>query len=328
MVINITMDNLITEFKQILEEEKFSRNTIYQYARYLNEYVRQYGDPAEQPQKLIYKNIKKIQITKKGKKHGDRSVSTTTPSAPKHGDTPSAPKDEGVLKGAPLLTTAKGQTLKSVIAYLKSKGLPSYDLVVLFEDVKKQEAEKAEENKLEADETLPPYMSYYDDVNRLYDTDEPEKIRQYLINKLLVVSNCRNQDLVATIIKTKKELDNMDEKKNYIYVNRNTVKFIRNDYKTVKAYGTKITTVSCEKMANAARIVFQHDENHNLIPEKYWEQNLSRFVHNATFKLGETNIMKMYLKHYNSLSQAKKISCNRGTSLEKLHENYNINQGN
>jgi len=314
------MENIITEFKQVLEEENYSKNSIYQYARYLNEYVSQYGDPAKQPQKLIYKNIKKIQITKKGKKHGD---------------TPSAPKHEGGSKGVkPLpdggdprkLTTAKGQTLKAVIAYLKSKGLPSYDLVKLFEDVKQQEAERAEENKIEADESLPPYMTYHDDVGRLYDTDEPEKIRQFLINKLLVVSNCRNQDLVATIIKTKNELDNMDETKNYIYVNRNTVKFIRNDYKTVKAYGTKITTVSDEKMANSARIVYQHDENHNLIPEKYWEQNLSRFVHNSTFKLGETNIMKMYLKHYNSLSQAKKISDNRGTSLEKLHENYNINQ--
>ena len=299
------MENLIIEFKQVLEEEKYSKNSIYQYARYLNEYVSQYGDPAKQPQKLIYKNIKKIQITKKGK----------------------IPKvEEGNGGDLRKLTTAKGQTLKSVIAYLKSKGLPSYDLVKLFEDVKKQEAEKAVENKIEADESLPPYMTYYDDVNRLYDTDEPEKIRQFLINKLLVVSNCRNQDLVATIIKTKNELDNMDETKNYVYVARNTVKFIRNDYKTVKAYGSKITTVSDEKMANSARIVYQHDENHNLIPEKYWEQNLSRFVHNSTFKLGETNIMKMYLKHYNSLAQAKKISDNRGTSLEKLQENYYINQ--
>jgi hypothetical protein len=45
---------------------------------------------------------------------------------------------------------------------------------------------------------------------------------------------------------------------------------------------------------------------------------------NATFKLGETNIMKMYLKHFNSLSQAKKISDNRGTALETLEGNYNI----
>ena len=297
------MADIITEFKQVLEEEKKSKNTIYQYARYLNEYINQYGDPAKQPQKLIYKNIKNIQIVKKGKK----------------------PKEEEEADPRKL-TTAKGQTLKSVIAYLNSKGLPSYNLVKLFEDVKKQEAQKAEENKIEADESLPPFMSYYDDVNRLYDTDEPEKIRQYLINKLLIVSNCRNQDLVATIIKTKNELDNMDETKNYIYVNRNSVKFIRNNYKTVSAYGKKITTVSDEKMANAARIVYQHDENHNLIPENYWEQNLSRFVHNSTFKLGETNIMKMYLKHYNSLKQAKKISDNRWTSLEKLHENYYINQ--
>lgn len=303
------MANLITEFKKVLEEEKYGKNTIYQYARYLNEYVNQYGDPAKQPQKLIYKNINKIQITKKGKK-------------------PKADQEEEKKENEKKLTTAKGQTLKAVIAYLKSKGLPSYDLVVLFEDVKEQEQKKAEENKKEADESLPPFMTYYDDVKRLYDTNEPEKIRQYLINKLLITANCRNQDLVATIIKTKNELDNMDEKKNYIYVNRNTVKFIRNDYKTAKAYGSKITTTSDEKMANAARIVYQHDENHNLIPEKYWHQNLSRFVHNATFKLGETNIMKMYLKHYNSLSQAKKISDNRGTSLEKLQENYNIEQQN
>jgi len=299
------MATLMEDFKKILEEEKYGKNTIYQYSRYLNEYIKQYGDPAKQTQKQVYKNINKIQIRKSGKKHNDMV-------------------EEDVKK----LTTAKGQTLKAVIAYLKSKGLPSYDLVTLFDDVKKMEAKKAEENKKEADESWPPFMTYYDMINELYDTNEPEKIRQYVINKLIILSNCRNQDLVATIIQTKKEFDNidMDENKNYIYVNRNTVKFIRNSYKTAKTYGKKITTVRDEKLANACRIVYQHDENHNLIPEKNWVTNLSRFIHNATFKLGETNIMKMYLKHYNSLRNVMKISKNRGTAVETLHENYNIEQ--
>ena len=86
------MTDITTEFKQVLEEQKYSKNSIYQYARYLNEYIKQYGDPANQPQKLIYKNIKKIQITKKGKIHGE---------------TPSAPKDEGGSKGVKPLEDVK-----------------------------------------------------------------------------------------------------------------------------------------------------------------------------------------------------------------------------
>ena len=295
------MTDLIEEFKKILEEEHYGKNTIYQYGRYLTEYVKQFGDPSKQTQKQVYKNIKNIQIRKTGKKHNDVL-------------------EEDVKK----LTTAMGQTLKAVIAYLKTKGLPSHDITILFEMVKGKEQQKAEENKKEADETLPPFMTYYEMINDLYDTNEPEKIRQYLVNKLIILTNCRNQDLIATIIQTKNELDKADPKKNYIYVKGKTVKFIRNNYKTAKTYGTKITTTRDEKLANACRIVYQHDENHNVVPEKYWETNLSRFIHNSTFNLGETNIMKMYLKHYNRLAKAKQISEKRGTSLETLHGNYNI----
>jgi len=294
----ITM-SVIEEFKKQLEEEKLSANTIYQYTRYANEYIKQFGNPLDQDEKTIKKNIEKIVVYKKKPKDSEEQANKK-------------------------MRSGKAQVLKAVIALRKTKGLDTMTLIELYAVVNNEAQIRAVETKQEGDESLPPFLTYNQQVNDLYDTNDPEKIRQYLINKLLISSNCRNQDLVAKIIRTKKEYDRMDADKNYIYVNRNRVDFIRNNYKTANTYGRKTTILSDGKIANAARIVFQHDPDHTLIPKNYWEQNLSRYVMNSTFKLGETNIMKMYLKHFNSLSQAKKISDNRGTALETLQENYNI----
>jgi hypothetical protein len=291
--------SVIEEFKKQLEEEKLSANTIYQYTRYANEYIKQFGNPLDQDEKTIKKNIEKIVVYKKKPKDSEEQANKK-------------------------MRSGKAQVLKAVIALRKTKGLDTMTLIELYAVVNNEAQIRAVETKQEGDESLPPFLTYNQQVNDLYDTNDPEKIRQYLINKLLISSNCRNQDLVAKIIRTKKEYDRMDADKNYIYVNRNRVDFIRNNYKTANTYGRKTTILSDGKIANAARIVFQHDPDHTLIPKNFWEQNLSRYVMNSTFKLGETNIMKMYLKHFNSLSQAKKISDNRGTALETLQENYNI----
>jgi hypothetical protein len=291
--------SVIEEFKKQLEEEKFSKNTVYQYVRYANEYINQFGNPLEQEEKEIKKNIEKIVVYKKKPKDSEEDANKK-------------------------MRSGKAQVLKAVIALRKTKGLDTMTLIEVYDDVNREAQTRAVETKQEGDDSLPPFLNYNQQVNDLYDTNDPEKIRQYLINKLLISSNCRNKDLVATIIQTKTEYNTMERDKNYIYVLRNRVEFIRNDYKTASTYGTKRTILNDAKIANSARIVYQHDPDHNLIPRNYWEQNLSRYVMNATFKLGETNIMKMYLKHFNSLSQAKKISDNRGTALETLEENYNI----
>jgi hypothetical protein len=294
--------SVIAEFKKVLEEEKLSANTIYQYTRYANEYINQFGNPLEQEEKEIKKNIENIVINRK------------------------KPKGENEDEAKKKNRTAKAQVLKAVIALRKSKGLDTMTLLELYDTVNKEAQIRAVETKQEGDESLPPFLTYNKQVNELYETNDPEKIRQFLINKLIIASNCRNKDLVATIIRTKKEYEKMDSNKNYIYVYRNRVEFIRNDYKTAKTYGQKKTILNDAKIANSARIVFQHDPDHNLIPKNFAEQNLSRYILNSTFKLGETNIVKMYLKHYNTLNRAKKVSENRGTALETLQENYNIAQ--
>jgi hypothetical protein len=291
--------SVIEEFKKQLEEEKFSKNTVYQYVRYANEYINQFGNPLEQDEKEIKKNIERIVVYKKKPKDSEEDANKR-------------------------MRSGKAQVLKAVIALRKSKGLDTMTLIEVYDDVNREAQTRAVETKQEGDDSLPPFLNYNQQVNDLYDTNDPEKIRQYLINKLLISSNCRNKDLVATIIQTKTEYNTMERDKNYIYVLRNRVEFIRNDYKTASTYGTPRTILNDAKIATSARIVYQPAPDHNIIPRNYWEQNLSRYVMNATFKLGETNIMKMYLKHFNSLSQAKKISDNRGTALETLEGNYNI----
>jgi hypothetical protein len=289
------------DFKAFLtDDKKYAPDTVRQYLRYTTAYVNEFGDPAEQPQEEVVKNIKTFN-----------------------------PLRIKVAKGEPASETisGQGQTIRAVVAYLKFKGKPHEQVSNMFVAINRGEVANAKARNEKIAETLMPYEEYNSKVNELYTSNEPEKQRQYVINKLLVYSSCRNADLNCVIITTKQEHEDMIPDVNYLYIDQNNdIQFIRNVYKTKKTYGSKVTKIKSKKLSVAIRVVraLTEDDGHHLIPARHRGTSLARYIKAMTFGIGETNLLKLMLAHNNSLAKAKKISVNRGTSLETLQQNYNI----
>lgn len=288
------------EFKTYLEEKEYSANTVKQYSSNMKKYFDNYGNPTDKNQDKIIDNIEKFKMNDERKKEQVLSINGRT------------------------------QLIKSMIAFLKYKNKPFDKISALFTDINKQATTDAKLRNEKLNEKLMSFKEYNDKVNALYETDEPEKLRQYVINKLLIMSNCRNADLVCKIITSKDEYENMNTETNYLYVDEEgDVYFIRNLYKTVSTYGNKVTKIKSKKMTLAIRILKLYtteEDGYSLIPVEYHSPSdkLSRYIKRMTFDLGEVNILKIMLRENNTLAKAKKISENRGTSLETLQENYNL----
>jgi hypothetical protein len=292
----------MNDFLKHLEEKEYAKKTISQYYAFAKKYFDKNGDPAEQTQDEIIANINAYEPRRIKKASGEEA--------------------KPALVG-------RTQLIKAIIAYLKFKKLPHDKISQLFMEINKADVLMAKERNQKLVEELMPYSEYMKMVNALYDTNEPEKLRQFIINKLLLASNCRNTDLNAIIITTQREYEDMDQDLNYLYVDENNdIRFIRNAYKTAKTYGSKVTKITSKKLSIAIRVMKIHtaDDGHHLIPKTYRGDNLARYIKKMTFGIGETKLMKIVLAERNSLAKAKQISVNRGTSLETLQSNYNIKE--
>lgn len=285
----------IENFREYLEKNNLSKNTIYQYLKYIKLYANEYGLPTGEDEFIITKNIETLKLKK------------------------DAIKDEKA--------STKSQTLKAVVSFRKSLNLPVSKIIELYSDVNKEARMRAEELKHQQNEELMSFSEYNKLVDDLYDEKDVEKLRQYLINKILTIANVRNMDLVARLI-TPKEYDSVYKNKpdeNYLYLDDNKVYLVRNKYKTVGSYGTKISIIreprKNTKINTAFRLLKNYDDM--LVPKEKLT-DLSRYITKLTFGLGETKLFKIVLRENNTLGKASKLSENRGTSLATLQQNYNI----
>ena len=288
------MDEEIKSFEDGLTARNLSKNTIHQYIKYLSAYAKHYGTLPDGEQNEIYKNIEDLQLIKKNK----------TPQK-----------------------STKAQTLKAVCAYRNFKGLSNTELVKMYADVNRTADADAKKRNEELNEKLPSLSEHNKWVEELYDMNDAEKLRAYVINRLILNCYVRNQDLVADIITKVGQLEKQPADKNYLYINKNQLTYGRRDYKTAKSYGEKVDVPAEKghriKMIKALRVVLKNSPNGNLIPEKEMK-NLSNYIQEQTNGLGETKLLKMSLKEKNNLANAVKIGKSRGTSVSTLQKHYNL----
>tara|TARA_R110000868_G_scaffold167194_2_gene401488 strand:- start:1412 stop:2227 length:816 start_codon:yes stop_codon:yes gene_type:complete len=165
-------------------------------------------------------------------------------------------------------------------------------------------------------DTLLKYDIFQQMLNDFY---EKKKYKAYILNYLMVTYGLRNLDL--DVIICHKKCDDIDDKKNYLIVSGQKVKYIRNVYKTSKKYGPKEHNIKGnEKLIEAIKKV---PTGHIL------EQ--SNTIGNELRKLlimKEADSFKMVIDHYYDLEDTKKInelSESRGTSIGTIRNFYNIN---
>jgi hypothetical protein len=176
--------------------------------------------------------------------------------------------------------------------------------------------EDVKENNIGLKESLPPYQELLDYLDYLYDN---QMWAYYVINYLLINFQTRNSDLIFDIVKLKR--DTKDESKNYLWVAPKKITFIRNVYKTAKAYHQKSDIITDPKFTLAIKKIMEKDIT--IIPNP---ELVGHYVKNATYnKLGETLYFKIQVNHFkNDMNKIKEMSNNRGTSVDTITESYNI----
>jgi hypothetical protein len=186
---------------------------------------------------------------------------------------------------------------------------------------------KEKNEKLKSD-GLPTYTDLLDYLAFLY---ENERWTDFIINYLLIYFHTRNEDVNFELVPFKR--DTKENKNiNYLWYSKRAKKatLYRRNYKTAGKYGMKTNTITDPKFLNAIKQIFEcrkkGDESCSVfIPNK---ENVGYYVKKSTLdNLGENIYNKIIINHFkNDLNKLKEISESRGTSIDTLHENYNIDK--
>ncbi len=206
----------------------------------------------------------------------------------------------------------------------KIRNLPVHQLEAERESNKEMINIQIKENNKNLD--LPSLVQLEDYTQSLY---QQNNWTDYIINFLLLNYYVRNKDLNFTIVARKKDMVSKD--KNYMWLDARGKKavYVRNSYKTSSTYGSKSHTITDEQFFTALKNVFncqKRDDICGVIIGNEGEDNLGYWVSKATYNnLGEGNYVKIIINAYkNDLQKLKEISTSRGTNLETIISNYDV----
>ncbi len=187
-----------------------------------------------------------------------------------------------------------------------------------------------EKNQKLKDDGLPSYQDLLDYLEFLYDS---KRWTDFIINYLLIYYHTRNEDVNFELVPFKR--DTKENKNiNYLWYSKRAKKatLYRRNYKTAGKYGMKTDVITDSKFLNAIKQIFECRKKGEegcdvFIPNK---DNVGYFVKKATLNnLGENLYNKIIIQNFrNNLDKLKEISNSRGTSLDTLQENYDIDKKN
>lgn len=186
-------------------------------------------------------------------------------------------------------------------------------------DVKSYTAEK----NIILKDTLPSLKNLTDYNNDLYKNEE---WRPFIMNYLMMELGIRNKDLMLEFGDDKTKIE---PKKNYLILNKNTVKFIRGDYKTQSTYGDKFDILLNKKLVTAVKNAMDKEGDGKYLlslgeNREIAETSLNKFVSKHTFhNLGQSKIFKIVVD--GRPKKKEKLSATRGTALGTVAEHYDVN---
>ena len=162
----------------------------------------------------------------------------------------------------------------------------------------------------------------YKELNKFYENQDYKK---YIVSYLIIKYNVRNED-VNLFITTHKKYTNKEQ--NFLIIRKNSILYIRNDYKTSKYYGTIVKEIKHTNFIKSVNEYYNQNSNdieNNVLPLFKTFYNSTKQIKKLTpFNLKESDIMKIILQSNNSLSQSIEISQNRGSGIHTLNNNYNL----
>jgi hypothetical protein len=157
--------------------------------------------------------------------------------------------------------------------------------------------------------------------------DSQNRHKEFIINFLIHNYYIRNKDLDVKITKNLAETKNHEL--NYLVVLRTGIKFIRNVYKTVQKHGIQVHTCKDPMLRKHCLKFFLDNKKDNeelYLLNHHGTENIGSEVQRLTYKqLGEGKMFKInVLRNRNDINMIKTMSQTRGTGIDCLLENYDI----
>ena len=186
---------------------------------------------------------------------------------------------------------------------------------ILNELLKSENATRAKTQKLPTGDELITHM------NDLYDNN---KLREFVVNYLLINYGVRNRDLDCIITRDKRIITNVD---NWLYLTDTSCEYIRYDYKTADKYGKRFATITDERILVALNNLLLKKSSAYLMAMKNGKRltynSIGSIIKRMTLGLGEGKYFKIMLKHYGK-DNFEAIIASRGTSREVATQHYDL----
>jgi len=228
-------------------------------------------------------------------------------------------------------------SLFTIALVIRRNNNASYEKLVKFRDntlIKKIHERKLEKNLVLKDE-LPSKKVLDTYLKKLY--LEKDYVG-YIINFLLLNYGVRNKDLNCIITADKEVtfLANKKSKLNYLYVTKKYVLYIRRDYKTYDTYGEKKHKIERRPFVESCLNLLDHNYDVPLLRlssgEPISEESVNKIVQRKTYnELGEGKYFKINImdaKKDRNIKRIRDLSASRGTSLETVFREYDIDNEN
>jgi len=214
----------------------------------------------------------------------------------------------------------KSVVLNMIILLRNSKDKETDKLIKYRNDLKKEISTNRKTKLKNKDEELPT-MEYLEKQ-----LEELEGIK-YIINYLFINYAFRNRDINFKYVNEIPE----DGRENYLSPVRGGLKMVINEYKTDKLYGTKVYFIRDKIFMKKWKKfkILNGDYLLNNKGEKYSISSFNEIVKKNTIdKLGETNIFKIVIRDLlekKDFKSIEELSSSRGTSMDTIMRNYNLN---
>lgn len=196
------------------------------------------------------------------------------------------------------------------------------ELIKAREENKKMIIKMVQAKNVALQSSLPSYEKIEEYTDMLYDTG---RWTDFVINYLLINYQVRNMDLVFDIVRFKR--DTQDTDRNFMWVSNKKVVYTRNQYKTADTYGKKTITITDPKLVVAMKRILAHQRYNEakgvFIPTL---SQVGYYIKKATYnEIGEGAYMKIVVNKFrDNLDKIKEISENRGTDINTILTNYDI----
>lgn len=216
---------------------------------------------------------------------------------------------------------AKLNLLNIAIVILQNKDKEHSRLLKYRTDLQENRAEHQAEKNMEI---LNNAGADYHDLMGALDTATGT---DYILFYLLINLNTRNNDLIMKLI-TNKQKDEINKTENFMVVSKNKSKFIRNDYKTAKSFGTKEDTIRNIKFQKFMIKELLNDNEYLFVNNKkkpYKQTEIGKFIKSRFIKylpdsnLSQAVIYKIIQHHAETngnMKMLKNIADARGHNLE------------